>query len=220
MYDFKKAVDLTQTLENGMPVYPGNPIPVFERTSTLEKNGVNLSKMELGSHTGTHVDAPRHFVSNGTSIDRIPVGHFIGEAVAVDLSNKPIGSGITAKDLEANLDDVVREGDIVLCYTGTSKYWGKSKMNTNYTYLTEDGAKYLVSKKVRAVGIDFLSVEKFKSSNPVAHKVLLEAGMFLIESLNNNLEQFVGQRLLFIGLPIKLKEGDGSPARCVAVPMS
>ncbi len=217
-YAFDQAVDLTHELENGMPIYPGDPQPSFTRSSTLEKNGVNLSKLVLGSHTGTHTDAPIHFIEGGTPLDRIPVSKFIGEALVVDLSKKPIGSGIVSSDL-SEFADSIKPGDIVLCYTGTSDHWGEPQFNSNYTYLTQDAAQFFVSKKVRAVGIDFLSVEQFKSPVPVAHKTLLGNGIFIIESLGAELKQFVGKRILFISLPIKLKGGDGAPNRSIAVPI-
>jgi arylformamidase len=219
-YLLKEAVDLTQNLANGMPVYPGDPSPSFESCATLDKDGVNLTRLTLGSHTGTNTDAPRHFIRGGIGIDEIPLSRLIGEACVVDLSQKPIGSGITASDLRPKLEGSMNEGDMVICYTGCSERWGDESMNSNYTYLTQDAAEYLVSKKVRAVGIDFLSVEKFKAKEPVAHKALLGSGIVIIESLSSAVKRFVGKRVLLICLPIKLQGGDGAPSRVVAVPIA
>jgi arylformamidase len=218
-YAFEKAVDLSHELANGMPIYPGDPAPSFERAATIEKNGVNLTKMILGSHTGTHTDAPIHFIPNGIPVDQIPVSHFIGEAFVIDLSKKkPIGSGIIASDLEP-YDKEIGNDDIVLLYTGSSVEWGNPSTNSNYTYLTGDCCEYLARKKVRAVGIDFLSVEQFKAKEPVAHKTLLSHNIFIIESLSNALKQFSGQRIFLISLPIKLQNGDGAPSRSIAIPI-
>jgi arylformamidase len=219
-YRLSEAVDLTQSLANGMPIYPGDPSPSFESYATLDKNGVNLTRLTLGSHTGTNVDAPKHFIRGGIGVDEIPLGKLIGEALVIDLSQKPIGSGITASDLRAKLEGIISEDDMVVCYTGCSDRWGDESINSNYTYLTEDAAEYLVSKKVRAVGIDFLSVEKFKAEDPVAHKALLGSGIVVIESLSSAVKRFVGKRVLLICLPIKLQGGDGAPSRVVAVPIS
>jgi len=202
-----------------MPVYPGDPSPSFESYSTLQKDGVNLTKITMGSHTGTHVDAPQHFIRDGIGIDRIPLNKLIGEAYVADLSKKPIGSGITSKDLRRELETEIASDDIVAIYTGCSEHWGDKSINRDYTYLTEDAADYLVSKKVRAVGIDFLSVEKFKATEHLVHKTLLGNGIFIVESLSNALNQFVGQRILMICMPIKLRDGDGAPSRVVAVPI-
>ena len=218
-YIFEKAVDLTHELHNGMPIYPGDPAPSFVSYATLEEDGVNLTKLTLGSHTGTHIDAPRHFIPNGIGVDQIPASKLLGEAYVCDMSSKPIGSGITGLDLQKNLEGKVREDDIVICYTGCSERWGDESVSSNYTYLTENAAEYLVSKRVRAVGIDFLSVEKFHSSGALAHKTLLGNGIFIIESLSRATKQFVGKRILMICMPIKLQNGDGAPSRIIGVPI-
>lgn len=219
LYLFEKAVDLTHELRNGMPIYPGDPSPSFVSYATLGKDGVNLTRLSLGSHTGTHLDAPRHFIQDGIGIDRIPPSKLVGEAYVADLSNKPIGSEITAQDLRKKLEGNAREDDIVVCYTGCSEHWGDESVSRNYTYLSGEAADYLVSKKVRAVGIDFLSVEKFNAPEPIAHKTLLGKGIFIIESLSKATKQFVGNRILMICMPIKLQDGDGAPSRIIAVPI-
>jgi arylformamidase len=219
-YRFEEAVDLTQELANGMPIYPGNPVPSFKSYETLAENGVNLMSLALGSHTGTHTDAPRHFIRDGIGVDQIPPKKLIGEAYVADLSYKPIGSGITSSDLRSKLEHSIRADDIAICYTGSSEHWGEESVNSNYTYLTGEAAEYLVSKKVRAVGIDFLSVEKCKAPEPVAHKALLGNGIFIIESLSSAVKQFVGKRVLLICLPIKISGGDAAPSRVVAVPIA
>jgi len=219
-YIFEKAIDLTQELHNGMPIYPGDPSPSFVSYATLEKDGVNLTKLTLGSHTGTHIDAPRHFIPDGIGVDQLSPTKLVGEAYVCDLSSKPFGSGITGLDLRKNLEGRVAEDDIVVCYTGCSERWGDESVGSNYTYLTGNAAEYLVSKRVRAVGIDFLSVEKFRAPDPVAHKTLLGNGIFIIESLSRATKQFVSQRILMICMPIKLQNGDGAPSRIIGVPIS
>lgn len=219
-YAFEKAVDLTHDLSNGMPIYPGDPAPSFKSYATLAKNGVNLTRLTLGSHTGTHLDAPMHFIGGGISIDEIPPKELIGEAYVADLSAKPMGSGIERSDLESKVGRLVREDDIVICYTGCSDKWGEKSVNRNYTYLTRGAAEYFVSKRVRAVGIDFLSVEKFKAPSPVAHKTLLGNGIFIIESISSAVKQFCGKRVLLLCLPLRLKGRDGAPSRVFAVPLA
>src|SRR2546428_11627916 len=191
-----------------MPIYPGDPSPSFENYSTIGEDGVNLTKIIMGSHTGTHLDAPRHFIQDGIGIDRIPPDKLIGEAYVADLSKKPIGSGITSKDLKPELEEKIVRDDIVVIYTGCSELCDDASTTRVYTYLTGDAADYLVSKSVRAVGIDFLSVEKFKAPEPVVHKALVGNGIFIIESLSSALKQFVGKRILMICMPIKLHDGD------------
>ena len=112
--------DLTQIISKDIPVYSGDPQPDFEQSSTIDKDSYNVTRISMGSHTGTHVDAPRHFMIDGNSIDREPLSKFIGESIVIDLSKRcNIGEGITCSDLEA-YSKIIRENDILLLYTGTS----------------------------------------------------------------------------------------------------
>jgi arylformamidase len=216
-YSFEGALDLTHTLENGMPVYPGDPSPSFERYATIEKEGVNLTRLVLGSHTGTHIDAPKHFIQGGEGIDRIPPSSFVGEAFAIDVSYREVGSAVTREDVERH-SALIRRGDAVLLYTGCSEMWGDESVLRNYTHLSSESAEYLVSLGARCVGIDFLSVEAFNARDPVVHRTLLSSGVYIIESLSSSLKRLTGRRFLLISLPLKLKDGDGAPCRAVALP--
>ena len=109
--------DLTHLISQDMLVYPGDPQPEFEASATIEKEKVNVTRIVIGSHTGTHIDAQKHFIADGNGIDKEPLDKFIGEAVILDISNISVGSGIT----DANLDkysNIVRANDIILLYTG------------------------------------------------------------------------------------------------------
>lgn len=212
------SIDLTQTVLEGMTIYPGDPSPKINRMKTLEKDHINLSSIEMGSHTGTHIDAPLHFVQGGVGADRLSPEQFVGEAVVLDLSSLPAGSGIKPGDLE-KYDAEVREGAIILLYTGLSKHWGEPWATTKFTYLTGSAAAWLVSRKVRAVGIDYLSVEEYGAKDPIAHMTLLKNGIPIIESLNANLGSLLGKRVFLVCLFVKLKDGDGAPARVIAFPL-
>ncbi|MDE1853345.1 MAG: cyclase family protein [Thaumarchaeota archaeon] len=212
------AVDLTQTIKNGMTVYVGDAVPKVSRFKRLDKDGVNLSVMSLGSHTGTHVDAPSHFIKGGRTLDELSVESFVGEAAVLDFSHLPAGSAVTASDFEGH-SRAVGEGDIVLLYTGLSRRWDDPRARRKYTYLGADGARWLVRRGVKAVGIDYLSVEKFGAKVPAAHVELLSHEIPIIESLNENLAGMVGRRVMFVCLPIKVGGCDGAPARAMAYPM-
>lgn len=211
-------MDLTNTIENGMTVYIGDPIPKISKFKTLARDGVNVSVMKLGTHTGTHVDAPVHFIRGGRAIDELPVESFTGEAVVLDFSDKPGGSAITASDLERHSGEI-KKGIIVLLYTGFSKRWKDRSARRRFTYLDGDAARWLVEKKVKAVGIDYLSVERFGATDPIAHVTLLASGIPIIESLNQNLSKLIGRKILLVCLPIKLGGRDGAPARAMAYPL-
>lgn len=210
-----RVIDLTHKIHNEMIVYVGDPKPRIERVKELSKDGVNLTKVEIGVHTGTHVDAPIHFFMKGVGVDELPVEQFIGEAVVLDLSYKQAGSAICKNDLE-RYSNLVKKGDIVLLYTGMSLNWDEEWARTKYTYLEVDGAEWLIEKGVKTVGIDFLSIEKFNAQEPKTHKILLGSGIAIIESINSELRNLVGERILLICLPIKIKGSDGAPARAIA----
>ena len=218
-YRFDRAVDLSQPLEDGMPIYPGDAVPSFEPYKTLAKDGVNLTRLTLGSHTGTHIDAPMHFIRGGKTVDELNPSTFLGEAIVADLTRKKPGSGVTASDLRRALPNGDLGGLVVVVFTGCSRSWGDESMNRSYTYLTEGGARYLVGRNARGVGIDFLSVEKFDAKAPVAHRTLLGSGVYIIESLAKSVERFRGERFLLVCLPLRLKGRDGAPCRAVGVPI-
>ena len=109
-----------------MPTYPGEPQPEFQPFFKLGRDKVNLTRLIMGSHTGTHVDAPKHFISTGDSVNKISLDNFMGEAVTLDMSTKSIGEGITNVDLDT-YSKLVKSGDILLLYTGTSDRWNKDE---------------------------------------------------------------------------------------------
>jgi arylformamidase len=207
--------DLTNLIYEDMPIYPGGVQPDFSPHFILGKDKVNVTRLTLGSHTGTHIDAPIHFISNAESVDKISLEKFIGEAVILDMSKKSIGQGITDIDLET-YKEMVKVDDIILLYSGTSKNWNKDeKIRKNFTYLDPSAAKWIVNHNIKCVGIDSFSVEKYGFTEGLTHKTLLSSGIGIIEGLNSNLENFVGNRMFLVCLPLLLKDIDGSPARAI-----
>jgi arylformamidase len=210
-----KLVDLTHLIENTMPVYPGDITPLIEPLSSIEENGATVAKLILGTHTGTHADAPKHMLASGRAVHEIPLNNFVGDAWVFDFSYKTPGSGLTKDDLEDKSD--VRPGDIIILYTGSSVYSEREGSNTHYVYISKSAADWLVQKKVKAVGIDSLSVERFGSKDYYVHKTLLRNDISIIENLSSNLKLLTDKKVLFIGVPLKLLEADGSPIRAFAV---
>ncbi len=214
-----KFYDLTHVIAQHMPVYPGEPQPEFHPFSTIEKNKVNVSRLILSSHTGTHADAPKHFLPNGTGIDKVPLDQFIGEAVILDVSDKGNGHGITDRDLELN-SNKVQDGDILLLYTGTSDFWGKSEnIRTNFSYLEPTAAEWIISHGVKCVGIDSFSMEKYGFQRGLTHEKLLSNGIGIIEGLSSKLKEFVTRRMFMVCLPLPLDGIDGSPVRAIVFEM-
>jgi arylformamidase len=200
--------DISMALEDKMPVYPGDPY--FESKafySIAAGDRVNLTKLCLGSHSGTHIDAPSHFYQNGQTVDQLSLTDLSGLARVIDVG---LAKSITAEIL-AQHD--IEKGERVLLKTTNSRL-PLDKFYRNYVYLEEEAAVYLVKRSVKLIGIDYLSVGKFKSESQV-HQLLLGAGVIIIEGLR--LAKVNPGTYLLICLPLKLSGIDGAPARAILI---
>jgi len=211
----EKYYDLSNPVWEEMPYYPASFPAQIEKVSSVDQGGFNVHKITIATHHGTHVDAPRHLTNQGTPLEELDLNKFMGEGVVLDLSFKEIGSGIGAKDL-ARFSDLVRLGDIVILYTGCSNHLGEPWLNSKYTYLEKSGAEWLLQKKVKSVGIDFFSIDQYGDKTNPAHNVLLGNGIPLIEEISSEAKHLLGKRIYLICLPIRIKAGDGAPARAIA----
>lgn len=201
-----KIHDITRMIRQDMQVYPGDPKPQFEPQATIKDDKVNVTRITLGSHTGTHVDAPRHFLQEGNSIEMEPLDKFIGEAVIIDATGS---DSISAKDF---LGKDIRRNDIVLINTGTSGSL------IDFTYIDVSAAKWMVERGIKCIGIDTASVEKYGLKDAPVHKILLASKIGIIENLIN-LKQFAGKRMFLVCMPLPLQGIDGSPARAILFDM-
>jgi arylformamidase len=203
-----RVLDISVPNRPGMHGYPGDPELRIERARRIERGDVcNLSLLTMGSHTGTHVDAPYHFLADGPRLGDVPLDRMVGEALVADLR------GRAAIDAAALADVPLRAGDILLCRTDNSWRWEAAEFQRDFTYLTEDAADVLVTAGVRAVGMDYLSIERFGSTDFPVHHRLLGAGVFVIEGLD--LRAVAPGRYTLVCLPLKFPELDGAPARAV-----
>ena len=203
-----RFLDVSVPLAPGIPAYPGNPEFELQPIKRIAEGGSsNVSRLVMGTHTGTHVDAPRHFFDGAAGIDGLALDLLIGRAHVVDM---PRRGGITVDDLaRAGLREDLR----VLLRTPNSALWNGTAFKQDYTYLTEDGARYLVAQGVKVVGIDYLSVEQFKKAGAPAHRTLLSQGVIIIEGLNLS-DAEPGMYEMYC-LPLRIAGGDGAPARVV-----
>lgn len=208
MADAPRFFDVSVPLETGMPAYPGNPEYELHAIKRIADGGSsNVSRLVLGTHTGTHVDAPRHFLDDGAAVDALALDLLIGPARVVAIAH---GGGIGAEDLaEAGVRDDVR----VLLRTPNSGLWNRRSFHRDYAHLTESGARYLVEHGTRLVGIDYLSIEEFKKAGAPAHRALLSAGTVIVEGLNLGAVD-PGTYEMYC-LPLRVAGGDGAPARVV-----
>jgi arylformamidase len=203
-----KLIDVTVPLDPRLPIYPGNTPFRLDATKRMADGGsANVSSVTLSVHTGTHVDAPRHTFDTGASIDRLSLDMLCGRARVIELTTR---RGITAEDLAAfDLSEDLR----VLLKTPNSRLWGDPEFHADFVGLTESGAKYVVAHGVKVLGIDYLSVEVYKTPDAPAHHALLGAGTIVIEGLNlRDVEP--GTYEMFC-LPLPIVGSDGAPARVV-----
>jgi len=203
-----KLLDVSVPLAAGLATYPGNP--EFEMQPLLriaDGNAANVSRLVMGTHTGTHVDAPRHFFDEGGAVDGLPLDLLLGRARVVQIDRR---GGIGSEDLAAA---GLREDLRVLLKTSNSALWNGESFRTDYTHLTEAGARYLVDQGVKVVGIDYLSVEQFEKPGAPAHRALLSQGVVIIEALN--LAEVEPGMYEMYCLPLRVVGGDGAPARVI-----
>lgn len=207
-----KIHDLTVTIRNGMPVWPGHPAVELERINDMAAGAhSNVSRLSLAVHTGTHVDAPVHFLPGGSGVESLPLDVLVGPAHVVELADS--ADVITAALLqEAQIPAGVER---VLLKTRNSAGWKTAtEFNTAYVGLAADGAEYLVARGIRLVGIDYLSVAPYKQSRPT-HEALLNAGVVIVEGLD--LTGIAAGMYMLVCLPMKLAGSDGAPARVVLI---
>ncbi|KAI0359221.1 putative cyclase [Trametes cingulata] len=216
-------VDLSHSLDENVQIYPGDPAYSCCPALTIAKDGLNVHSISVGSHTGTHVDAPYHFVEDGAQIDAIPLSAFIGNAVVIDVTSKGPKGRIEWADISPYAHLVRRkaalpEGVFVLLHTGWSKHW-QSDTYFDHPFLTRDAAEHLVELGVKLIGVDTLSPDETRvdGSTPDfgVHEVVLGAGALLAENLTN-LEAIQAEHWRVSAVPLKLKGCDGSPVRAFA----
>ena len=202
-----KIHDVTVPISEDMIAYPGDPKIRIKQTRKLNENAAyNLRTLTFGSHTGTHIDAPLHLIENGQSVDDLPLEMLIGRARVVEVTAPVITREVLQEfDFTADMR--------LLFKTRNSYLWGQGRFVREYVYLTPDAARHLLKEGIKLVGIDYLSVDKFDAEGLEAHAEFLGAGAIIIEGLN--LREIEPGDYEMICLPLKIKDGDGAPARVV-----
>ena len=205
--------DISLTITSDLPVWPGDPGVELTQTESMDKGGqVNVTRMNLGVHTGTHVDAPHHFLNDGRTVEQLPLEALVGPCYVVQL---PDGvEAITSEVLDRT--EITRDMKRVLFGTRNSHLWskGETKFQTDFVAITEDGAEWLVERGVQLVGVDYLSVAPYDDSTPT-HEVLLKAGVVVVEGLN--LSKVMRGFYELYCLPLKIAGSDGAPARAILI---
>lgn len=202
-------IDITFPISNGMTTWPGDTSVQLHRNATIGVQGsdANVSSLSLSAHTGTHIDAPLHFIKGGKDITQIPLNDLIGYTKIFHITDP---QQITFSELK---ELPIEEGDTLLFRTRNSdKNWISAPFMNDYVYLSTNAARYLVRMGVRSIGVDYLSVGGMTNGVDV-HRILLNAGINIIEGLR--LQDVVPGLYEFIALPLKIHGADGAPARVV-----
>jgi len=206
-------IDVSVTVRHGMPHWPDNPPIVFERVMDTGRGDVcNVSHLAMGVHSGTHMDAPVHFIHGAAGLDEMPLTATMGEARVIEIKHP---REVTAQELREHR---LRAGERVLFRTSNSvRCWQSHSFVEGFVGISEQAAVHLAETRVRTVGIDYLSVGRYDSDGATIHKILLEAGIWIIEGLD--LSAVTAGRYEMICLPVKLHGSDGAPARAILRPM-
>lgn len=209
-----KGIDLTHVIHSDMPVFPGTEQPIFEEANTLEKDGFREAKINMYSHTGTHIDAPAHMLSDGPYLDDLDINKFIGKATILDFSNENIDI-IEIENLKS-YEEKIEIAEFVLIKTGWNKFWGHQKYYEDFPALSEEAAKWISEFNLKGIGIDAISIDEMKSTTFEVHKILMSKSIIIIENLTN-LDSISSEYFVLSILPLKNKNADGSPVRAIAI---
>lgn len=203
-----KIYDISVDIQMNMPTYPGDAKYKSRKLKSVEQDGYEIHRLTLGNHTGTHVDAPAHFIQDGATVTELPLDILNGRTRVVEIHDK---EKVGLEELQnLKLDNDYR----ILLKTRNSSLWkSKKRFQKNYVYLTLDAAKYLAENDIKLIGFDYLSLEKFGDSEHPVHRYLLGNHVIILEGLNlSNVEE--GEYEMFC-LPLKLTGLDGAPARVI-----
>ena len=208
-----KVIDLTLTVSEKIPTFPGSPKPHFIEWETIPKNGYNLELLFLSTHTGTHIDAPFHFVKNGKKIHEIKPERLVNEAILIRIGKNSKRS-ISKTDIQnfEQKNGRIENGSTVIFHTGWQKNLNKEFYFTKNPGLSVSAAKYLVSKKINMVGIDSPSIDLGTDSKFSVHHILAKNNILIVENLAN-LAKIKSNNFHLITRPLKLKNATGSPIR-------
>jgi arylformamidase len=203
-----KLIDVSVPLDAQLPTYPHNTPFSLEPIKRIARgDSSNVSALHMSAHTGTHVDAPRHFFDDGLGTEALPLDMLIGRTRVIEVASR---AGVAAEDLDTiDFSDDIR----VLIKTHNSLLWGSPEFHADYVGVTESGARHLVGHGIQVVGVDYLSVERFHTPGAPAHHVLLGAGIIVIEGLDlRDVEPGIYEMFC---LPLRVVGSDGAPARVV-----
>jgi kynurenine formamidase len=208
-----RVIDLSRTIEPGMPCYPGTPQPVFRSLSSIDQHGFAEQQLTFSSHAGTHVDLPSHIIPGGNSLDALSLDLFTGKGFALDL--RASAAGTIHPGVLQCFEAHIQECDFLLLYSGWSQYWGGLEYYTGYPVLSPDTAQWLTGFHLKGIGVDMISVDPPDSIDFSVHSMLLRSGILIIENLAD-LSPLLNTSFTFCCFPLKIAQAEASPLRAVA----
>lgn len=206
-----QIIDLSHDLEEGMPVYPGTSPPYINSVNSVYTDGYAEFKLELYTHTGTHIDAPAHILREAKTITDLNINHFLGKALTIHYSDL---KQLTRDSIEKQLSKWGKPDFILLC-CGWDKYWGTEQYFADYPLPDASVFYYLSQLGLKGIGIDTNSIDEIDVKNYINHKMILSSGTIIIENLKG-LDRIEEGLFEFLCFPVKISNADGSPVRAVA----
>jgi arylformamidase len=200
-------LDISVPLRSGMPHWPDNPPVDIHRQLDIDRgDAANVSTIAMGSHTGTHMDAPLHFIPDGAGLDEMPFEATIGRARVIEIRDEV---AVRVAELE---DKSLERGERILFKTHNSRgAWDEDSFVEDFVYISHEAAEFLAARRVRTVGVDYLSVGGFRRDGRETHHALLGEGIWIIEGLD--LSAVDPGEYELICLPLRVLRSDGAPAR-------
>lgn len=203
-------IDVSVPVHPGLPVWPGDPSVEVERISSVTAGDpATVSRLSMSSHTGTHMDAPAHFLAEGETMDALAPDTVVGRTRIIDLPDLPEGSVVGEADLRPHAPE---KGERILLKTRNSRHaWLDAPFRDDFVALDQSAARYLAERGIGLVGVDYLSVSSFHADPAPVHRALLSAGIWIVEGLD--LSKVEAGPFDLICLPLRIAGADGAPAR-------
>jgi kynurenine formamidase len=210
-----KIFDLTHTINNGMPAWPGEESPSVEKKYTHAREGFQVIKLQMLTHSGTHLDTPVHFFDNNQTTNVLPLENFYGKGLVIDCRNFGKHQEISGSHFDSHKEEL-KKSDFVLIWTGWDRFWGSDEYFDHFPVLSFVAAKVLASYNIKGVGLDVGSIDKIDSKDYPNHNLILGNNIIIIENLTG-LFQLENKPFYFSAFPLKIHEGDGSPVRAAGI---
>jgi arylformamidase len=213
----RRVHDLTALLHTGMTTWPGSPAPEFESVATVPRDGYAIERVRCFTHTGTHLDAPSHFLAEGATVDQIPPDRLVGSAILLDVRSELDGTRIPVEALQSHWPQGIH-AEVALLRTG----WSQERAPTrryqfDFPGIDVAGAEWLVRQGLRGVGIDTLGIDPYANTKNEAHRILMKNGVWILEALDHLDTLVEGREYTLVAAPLKIAGASGAMARVFAL---